>query len=126
MFENTHSILNRISQIIVEKKGFNLLALDVQGLSTLTDYFLIAEGHVDRHVKSIADAVIMELRKEGIRPLAIEGETDASWIVIDFGDCMVHIFAPGLRERYRLENVWQSGKLVELDLPVAAAPDLWH
>lgn len=124
MLEDKHIILNRISQIIVEKKGFNLLALDVQGVSTITDFFVIAEGHVDRHVKAVADALVAEMRKEGHKALAVEGASDAQWIVIDFGECMVHLFAPGLRERYRLENVWQAGKLVDLELPVAV-PDTW-
>jgi ribosome-associated protein len=109
-------ILNRIAQVIFDKKGMNILGLDVRGVSTLTDFVIIAEGNVDRHVTAIADAVIASLREEGIKPVHIEGMKEGAWVVIDFLDIMVHIFAPGLREKYRLEDLWKEGHLLDLSI----------
>lgn len=108
--------LNAIAQVIYDKKGFNILALDVQGLSSITDYILIAEGNVDRHVSSIARAVCDELHERGEKPVHIEGIANGDWAVLDFGEVMVHIFGPNLRERYCLERLWGESKIVDLDI----------
>jgi ribosome-associated protein len=98
-------ILNRIAQVIFDKKGMNILALDVRGVSSLTDFVIIAEGNVDRHVSAIADAVIVALKEEGYQPIHTEGLQSGDWVVIDFLDIMVHLFMPGLRDKYRLEDL---------------------
>lgn len=108
--------LNAIAQVIYDKKGFNILALDVQGLSSITDYLLIAEGNVDRHVSSIARAVVDELHERGEKPVHLEGIANGDWAVLDFGEVMVHIFGPNLRERYSLERLWGESKIVDLDI----------
>jgi ribosome-associated protein len=110
------SILNIIAQTVFNKKGFNILALDVKGISTLTDYFLIAEGNVDKHVIALAKEVIERLKKEGEFSAHIEGLDQGDWIVIDYLEVVVHLFKPGLREKYRLEELWREGKIVDLDL----------
>ena len=109
-------MLREIAQIIYDKKGLNILALDVQSLSSITDYLLIAEGHVDRHVASMARAIIEELKREGQNPLHVEGLQTGDWVVIDYPGIMVHIFMPGYREKFSLEKLWQESKLV--DLPI--------
>ncbi|MBX7067310.1 MAG: ribosome silencing factor [Parachlamydiales bacterium] len=108
--------LNTIAQVIYDKKGFNILALDVQGLSSITDYLLIAEGNVDRHVSSIARAIIEELHEKGEKPVHSEGIASGDWAVLDYGEVMVHIFSPNLRERYSLERLWGESKIVDLDI----------
>lgn len=108
--------LNQIAQTIFDKKGFNILALDVRGISTLTDYFLIAEGNVDKHVIAIADAILTTLKKEGEKPLHVEGMQQGDWVVIDFLEVVVHLFMPGVRSKYRLEELWQKGEIVDLNL----------
>jgi ribosome-associated protein len=108
--------LNAIAQVIYDKKGFNILALDVRGLSSITDFLLIAEGNVDRHISSIGRAVIDELEERGERTVHIEGLQTGEWAVLDFGDIVVHIFSPGLRERYSLERLWSESKIVDLDI----------
>lgn len=108
--------LNAIAQVIYDKKGFNILALDVQGLSSITDFLLIAEGNVDRHVSSIGRAVIEELDERGEKPVHAEGLKTGDWAVLDFGDVTVHIFSPGLRERYSLERLWNDSKIVDLEI----------
>lgn len=119
MSKSPQETLNHLAQVIYDKKGFNILALDVQGLSSITDFFLIAEGNVDRHVSSIASAVIDALAGEGDKPLHVEGVKTGDWAVLDYGEIMVHIFAPNYRERYSLEKLWQECKLVDLDIDVA-------
>lgn len=111
--------LNTIAQVIYDKKGFNILALDVRGLSSITDFLLIAEGNVDRHISSIARAIVDELEERGESPFHVEGLKDGDWAVLDYGDITVHIFGPGLRERYSLERLWSESKIVDLDIDVS-------
>jgi ribosome-associated protein len=111
-------ILNKISQAIFDKKGFNILVLDVRGQSTMTDYFIIAEGSVDRHVKALSTAVKGILEEVGLKVFHIEGERDADWIVMDCGEVVIHLFTPDLREKYALEEVWKKGKIVDVDIMV--------
>ena len=114
MKKTTLEILNSIASIIYDKKGMNILALDVRGLSSITDYCIIAEGNVDRHVMSIAQGISKEMSLEGIRPLRLEGMKAGDWVVLDYGEIMVHLFSSGLREKYSLERLWPESKIVEL------------
>lgn len=111
--------LNEIAQVIYDKKGFNILALDVRGLSNITDFLLIAEGNVDRHISSIGRAIIDELAETGEKPVHVEGLRTGDWAVLDYGNITVHIFSPGLRERYSLERLWSESKIVDLDIDLS-------
>ncbi len=113
--------LNRIAQVIFDKKGFNILGLDVRGISSLTDYVIIAEGNVDRHVIAIAEAVIKALKEEGIKPICVEGLKTGDWIVLDFLEIMVHLFMPGLRDRYRLEDLWRESQILDLQIDTSTS-----
>lgn len=110
--------LNTIAQAIFDKKGFNILALDVQGISTLTDYVLIAEGNVDKHVQTIATSIIDRMQALGQTPIYVEGMKTGDWIVIDFLHIMVHLFMPGLRDKYQLEELYREGGIVDLQIDV--------
>jgi len=104
------------AQAIYDKKGMNITVLDVTGVCSLTDYFIIAEGNVDRHVKALASEVVDCLRIEhGRRPFVTEGKMDGEWVVVDFGDLIIHLFTSELRQHYNIENVWKAGKLVHLE-----------
>lgn len=116
MAKNPLEMLRDIAQVIYDKNGMNILALDVQGLSTITDYLLIAEGHVDRHVTSIAHAVIAELKDKGETPLHVEGLQTGDWVVIDYPGIMVHLFMPGYREKFSLEKLWKESRLLDLTI----------
>lgn len=111
--------LELIAQAIFDKKGFNIFVLDVRGLTTMTDYFVIAEGNVDRHVKAIGDAIVEEMENAGHEVLRQEGREFADWMVIDFGDVFVHLFTPGIREKYRLEALWNAGKIVDVAIDIS-------
>lgn len=114
-----HSILkdlNRIAQVIYDKKGFNILVLDVRGICTMTDFFIIAEGTVDRHVKALSYAIIDEFAQTGQEPLHAEGQQAGDWVVLDYGDFVIHLFIPELRERYALEKLWNKGQIVDVTI----------
>ena len=110
--------LNQIAQIIFDKKGSNILALDIRGISSLADFVIIAEGNVDKHVSAIASTIVDELKKVGFKPSYVEGLQNGDWAVIDYLDTMVHIFEPGLRERYRLEDLWNKGTVIDLKINI--------
>lgn len=116
---NPLTMLNAIAQIIYDKKGMNILALDVQGLSSITDFLLIAEGNVDRHTMAMGRSIIEELSKHGEKPLHAEGLKSGDWVVLDYGQVMVHLFAPGLRDKYSLERLWEESKIVDLTIDVS-------
>ncbi|MFS8563775.1 MAG: ribosome silencing factor [Rhabdochlamydiaceae bacterium] len=112
--------LNLIAQTIYDKKGINILALDVRGVSFMTDYVIIAEGNVDRHVSAIGKAIIEALEKKGEVVEHTEGVKEGEWAVLDLFDIMVHLFQPGLRDKYQLEQLWKEGKIVDLTINVGA------
>ncbi len=112
-------ILNLIAQVIYDKKGINILALDVQGLSNIADFLLIAEGNVDRHVTAIARSVVEELHERGENPTHVEGLQTGDWAVLDYSGIMVHLFMPGYREKYSLEKLWSESKIVDLEIDIS-------
>lgn len=109
-------LIDSISKIIYEKKGFHLLGLDLRGVSSVTDYILIAEGNVNRHIKAIADAILQDATE---KPYRVEGLDESNWIVIDYLDLMVHLFIPDIRGKYQLEKLWPEAKLMDLKLESA-------
>ena len=109
-------MLNAIAQTIYDKKGFNILAIDVREISSLTDYFLIAEGSVERHVQALSLAVQDKIEEMEYPLFHVEGGKAGEWVVVDCGDILVHLFVPELREKYALEELWHEGALVDLAL----------
>ena len=119
MKKDPKELLNTIAQIIYDKKGFNIIAMDLRGLSSINDYMIIAEGNVDRDVKALAASVIEDLKKEEeISPYKVEGKLGGDWIVIDYQDVIVHLFMPYLREKYQLERLWSEGKIIDLTINI--------
>ena len=87
-------------------KAVNTVTLDVTGLTDVMDYLVITSGTSNRHVKSLADNVCMEAKKQGVRPLGVEGEAAGEWVLVDFGDVVVHVMLPATRDFYDLERLW--------------------
>ena len=87
-------------------KGVDILCMDVRGITTITDWMIIASGNSDRHVKSLADSVLNAARAAGIRPLGIEGERDGEWVLIDLGDVIAHVLLPRVRDISKREKLW--------------------
>ena len=109
-------LLDRIAQVLYDKKGRNILALDVREISSLTEYYVIAEGNVERHVVSLAHSVIEELSSLGFKCYFSEGLQGGGWVVLDFGHVMVHLFHPDMREHYALEELWRQAEIVDLKI----------
>jgi ribosome-associated protein len=89
-------------------KAVNTVTLDVTGLTDVMDYLVIASGTSNRHVKSLASNVCMEAKKQGNRPIGVEGEDAGEWVLVDFGDVVVHVMLPATRDFYDLERLWVS------------------
>ncbi len=118
-------IVNFIAQKIYDKKGTNILALNLEEVHSMTDYLIIAEGNIDRHVKAIASFIIEEMKKKWkMYPQYVEGLEAGDWVVIDYFDIMIHLFMPGLRDKYNLEELWKDGKIVEVDIQIEKNKDL--
>lgn len=100
----------------MDRKAIGLVILEVKDLSSFTDYFLICSGNSDRQVQAIASHMEEKLGKEGIHPLGIEGKREGRWILLDYGDVVVHIFFHPVREFYDLERLWSEATRVELPL----------
>jgi ribosome-associated protein len=97
-----------------DRKGLDLRVMDLREISGFTDFFVLASGTSDRHVRTLADAVADAGRAAGHRPLGIEGEERARWVLVDFGDVIVHLFQGEVREFYALERLWGEAGTVEL------------
>lgn len=97
------------------KKAENLVILDLRGLSTVTDYFVIATGTSEPHLRAVVDEITDQLKEQhNIRPRASEGTLQATWIVLDFFDVMVHVMRADVRAHYDLEGLWGDAPQVKL------------
>lgn len=92
----------------IEKKALNLKILDLSQTSGFTDYFVIAHGTSDRQIQAMSDSIVHELSEEGFDPLSIEGYSEGRWVLLDFGDVVIHLFQESLREYYDLETLWSD------------------
>jgi len=102
-----------IQNALEDAKTQNIAVLDVRKISDFTDYMVIATGTSNRHVQSSADKVAETLRDHGVRPVGIEGKQLGDWVLIDFGDVVVHIMREQTRDFYNLEKLWSDAKRVE-------------
>jgi len=105
----------RAARAALDRKALDLVVLDVQGVSTVTDYFLVCSGRSTTHLRSITDAIREELKQEGIRPLHAEGATESGWVLLDYGDVLMHVFLEETRAYYALERLWGDAPAVSLD-----------
>jgi ribosome-associated protein len=111
-----------IAEIVDDKKGEEIVALDVSDLVSYTDFLVIATARNERQAKAIVDDVRLRLKREdGRLPARVEGESEARWVLLDYLDCVLHVQVPEVRERYRLERLW--GEADRLDLELEGASD---
>ena len=97
-----------------DKKALDLVVLDLRPVATFTDYFLIASGTNARQVQAIADEITERLKREGTRAERLEGYKTAEWVLVDYGDFIVHVFEEKARRFYDLERLWREGTRVSL------------
>ena len=97
-----------------DKKGEDIKIIDITGISVLADYFIIANGTNDSHVNALVDNVEEELHKAGYPLKQREGRASGSWVLLDFGDIIVHVFDKENRLFYDLERIWKDGKVTDI------------
>ena len=107
-------LLTLILAALDDGKGNDIKVIDVRDKTNITDYMVIASGTSDRHVVSLADRVVERLKDNHLKPLGVEGENTGEWVLVDFGDAIVHVMKPQTREFYQLEKLWQG------DFPTSA------
>ena len=108
-------LLELVTMSLDEGKAQDVRILDVRGMTSITDYMVVASGRSARGVKALKDLVLKAAREQQVRPLGVEGETVGEWVLIDFGDVIVHTMRPETRDFYQLEKLWD---------PAPAEPDL--
>ena len=94
---------------IIDKKGSNILLLDISEEAVFTNYFLICSGDNERQIQALADSIAQDAKEEGnILPIGREGESSSGWVLLDYGELIVHIFSPNQRNYYKLEELWSQ------------------
>jgi ribosome-associated protein len=104
----------RAVQAAEDKQATNLVILDLAKAAGFTDFFLICSGGNPRQIRAIADAILDALRDEGVKPAHIEGYDRSEWVLLDYFDFVVHIFAPDTRAFYDLERLWGNAERIEV------------
>ncbi|MGB8695293.1 MULTISPECIES: ribosome silencing factor [Acinetobacter] len=106
--KDVQACLKVVHEALLDVKAKDIIELNVGAISNVADYMVIASGTSSRHIKALADNVAEEARKAGFRPIGVEGERDAEWILIDLGFVVVHVMLPTARKFYDLESLWRA------------------
>jgi ribosome-associated protein len=109
---NTVEITRTIIDALEEKKAEEILLLDIHEVASFTDYFVICSGTSDRMLDSLADSVMRKVREVHQMHGHAEGGSSGGWMIVDFGDIVVHLFSPDQRDYYQLEELWSKGKVL--------------
>ncbi|MBE6854776.1 MAG: ribosome silencing factor [Ruminococcus sp.] len=110
----TQEKLEIIVRALDMKRGEDIAAIKISDLTIIADYFVIVHGTSNTHVKTLADETEFKLSQAGVEPLRSEGYQSASWIVLDYGDIVVHVFMRDAREQYQLERLWADGEQTDI------------
>ena len=103
---NAEQLSTLVNAALADLKAQNVVALDVAGMTSIADRIIVASGTSSRHVKSLADSVIERAKEAGVKPLGVEGDATAEWVLVDLGDVIVHVMTPATRQYYDLERLW--------------------
>ena len=101
-------LARKIVDAVSDKQAEDVLLLDIRNVASFADYFVIASGQTARQMRAIIDSIEEVAEQDGVKPLGIEGEPDSGWVLMDYGDVIVHIFAPEERAYYDLEGLWHT------------------
>lgn len=113
--ENSKEMVKLAYEALEEKKGEDIQVIEIKDISIIADYFIIANGSNTPQVEALVDAVEDKLGRNGYEPLRIEGIKSAGWILMDYGDVIVHVFSKEDRLFYNLERIWRDGKVISRD-----------
>jgi ribosome-associated protein len=111
--DNSKKMAKLAYHALEEKKGEEITVIEIKEISIIADYFVIANGTNSSQVDALVDSVVQELGKSGFEPKRIEGVRSASWVLLDYGDIVVHVFSKEDRLFYNLERIWRDGRIVE-------------
>jgi len=103
---------HEIADIISDKKGADITVLDIRPVSPIADYFVIATADNDRQTRAIVEEIEKRMKAHQRRPLSVDGEPGSGWVLMDYGDVLVHIFDPGTRDYYQLEELWSNAPTI--------------
>ncbi|MGA2870998.1 MAG: ribosome silencing factor [Verrucomicrobiota bacterium] len=118
---NSKKLAQLCSEFADNKKAENLVVLDVRKVSSVTDYFVVASGTSEPHLRAIVSEITDQLReKHDVRPTRVDGHTGGAWVVLDFFDVIVHVMRADVRERYDLESLWGDAAKVKTAKPKKA------
>ena len=106
--------LKLIIKTLDAKKAEDIQAIKISDLTIIADYFIIANGMSSTQTRALADEVEFKMKQQGVEPLRVEGERGANWIIIDYGDVVVHVFYKETREHYNLERLWADGEHIDI------------
>jgi ribosome-associated protein len=114
---DSEAMARLLAEIADAKKGEDIVALDMRSLVGYTDFLVICTARNERQAKAIHDDVHLQLKRDhGLLPANVEGDAEARWVLMDYLDCVLHVFVPELRDRYRLEVLWAEAPRLELEL----------
>lgn len=113
-------LAQRIAAVCLDNKATDVLILDLAGVTDMADYFVIASGTSDTHVRSTVEHVVEAMKKEGNAAHHLEGVNQGRWVLADFVDVVVHLFHPALRSYYQLERLWGDATVVPVVTPGAS------
>jgi ribosome-associated protein len=105
-------LAREIAEIISDKKGSDIILLDTGKVSSIADYFIIATVESERQSRAVIDDIEKKLKSQRKLPMSVDGETTSGWVLLDYGDVIVHIFDPGTRDFYDLEELWSNAPVV--------------
>jgi ribosome-associated protein len=112
MSKDRDPALDLYIKAVSERKAQNLVVLDVRGLTSIADIFIICSGRSNRQVNAIADAAIASLNKHKIKPLSVEGTREGHWVLLDYGHVIIHVFYEPIRKLFDLEGLWLDAKRI--------------
>lgn len=114
---NTDQLSRLIIDILNEHKGFDITEIDIRSLTHMANCMIICSGTSKRHLHALADKIVSQMKDRKIKPLGVEGNTDAEWVLVDMGDIIVHLMLTETRAFYDLEKLWYVSKF-DRDIPV--------
>ena len=108
----------RAQTALADKRAIDPVVLDMREITLITDYFIICHGMSNVHIRALGDTVVEALKEDGVRPYGVEGQDEGRWVLLDYGDVIVHIFAEEDREFYALERLWSDApRVAESEAP---------
>lgn len=113
---NIHSLVKTIAKAIDDKKGVDIKILDLSGITEIADYFVIATGNNTAHIRSLCDNVEEKTMESNTPFIRKQGYDEAEWIILDYGDIVVHLFKEDTRKYYDLEKFWRNARVIEIEL----------